>query len=56
MQLAGLDVKAPKSKKDIEGQISNADHFFMPAQNEGFDVGSATELDDDVGSRLPNWS
>ena len=56
MQLAGLDVKPAKSKSDIEGHTSNARNFFVPAPDEGFDVGSATELDDDIGAKLPNWS
>lgn len=52
MQLAGLDVKASKSKADIEGQMGNARHFFMPASDEALDVGSATELGDDMGVKI----
>ena len=55
MQVAGLDVKAPKSAMEPEGRFGSSGQFFMPAHDEGFDVGSATELDDDVGMKLGNW-
>ena len=56
MQVAGLEVKAAKSAAEIEGRVRNSGQYFMPAHDEGFDVGSATEMDDDVGMKLNHWS
>ena len=55
MEIAGLDVKAPKSAEEGRGRGGNAGRFFMPAHDEGFDVGSANEYDDDDGMKLSHW-